>query len=301
MSDLKSALLPNRGVISLTGADAGKLLQGVITADMDSLGTQRNALHSGLLTPQGKILFEFFVVRHHDGYLIETDKHTVLDLVKRLSMYKLRAAVELADVSADYTVAAVWGTNSNKLAGNLGCVTFVDPRLSELGARLLLTLTNDEVLKDLNADASSEPAYDAHRIALGAPEAGKDFKLGDTFPHEALYDQLGSVSFTKGCFVGQEVESRMQHRVTARKRVVPIATTSQTLPDTGAEIRGGASSIGTLGTVAGGRALAMLRLDRAAEALRKGETLIAGEIPVSIEIPAWATFALPGAPKESEQ
>lgn len=299
MSDLKSALLPNRGVLSLTGTDAHKLLQGVITADMDALGSERSALHSGLLAPQGKILFDFFVVPHADGYLIETDKHQIPDLLKRLNMYKLRAAADIADVSADYTVAALWGTDADKLAGNLGCIAFADPRLPTLGVRLLMTLANDAVLKDLDADAASEPAYDAHRVGLGAPEAGKDFKLGDTFPHEALYDQLGGVSFTKGCYVGQEVVSRMQHRGTARKRVVPVNSSSQALPETGTEVRAGDSLIGTLGTVAGDRALAMLRLDRAGEALQKGETLRAGEVAVTIDIPAWASFRLPEASSEA--
>jgi len=292
LSDLKSALLPNRGVIAVTGADAGKLLQGIITADMDSITSDRTSLHTGLLTPQGKILFDFFIVPHADGYLIETGKSQIPDLMKRLLMYKLRAAVDITDASADYTVAAVWGPNSDAIANRVDCVAFVDPRLRELGARLLMTMATDAVLKDLGADAASEPSYDARRVALGVPEAGKDFALGDTFPHEALYDQLGGVSFTKGCFVDQEVVSRMQHRGTARKRVVPVNANSQ-LPDTGTEVRGGSSLIGTLGTVAGNRALALLRLDRAAEAIRKGEVLKAGDTAIELHLPAWATFALP--------
>lgn len=301
MSDLRSALLPNRGVISVNGPDAAKLLQGIITADMDALaekGVEGAALHTGLLTPQGKILFDFFIVPHADGFLIETGKPQIPDLAKRLTMYKLRAAVEIANVSADYTVAAVWGPNAEQLVCKHDCIAFADPRRPQMGARLLLTMTTDAVLKDLKAEVSSEPAYDEHRVSLGVPEADKDFTLGDTFPHEALYDQLGAVSFTKGCYVGQEVVSRMQHRGTARRRIVPVSA-SATLPETGTEIRGGASLIGTLGTVCGDRALAMLRLDRAAEAIRKGETLTAGDVAVEIQIPPWATFALPGDTPEA--
>ena len=117
MSDLKSALLPNRGVISLTGADAKKLLQGVISADMELLGATSAALHSGLLSPQGKILFDFFVIPHAGGYLIETGKAQIPDLLKRLTMYKLRAAADITDASANYTVAAVWGANSSAVPG----------------------------------------------------------------------------------------------------------------------------------------------------------------------------------------
>ena len=291
MSDLKCALLPNRGVIAVSGPDAKKLLQGVVTADMDLLGLASDALHSGLLSPQGKILFDFFIVPHGDGYLIETGKALIPDLVKRLTMYKLRASAEIVDVSADYSVAAVWGANSAAISGHVGCIAFIDPRRPDMGVRLLLTLANDGVLKYIDADAASQPAYDTHRVALGVPEAGKDFLLGDTFPHEALYDQLAGVSFTKGCFVGQEVVSRMQHRGTARKRVVRVVAESP-LPETGTQVRAGSSLIGTLGTVDGTQALAMLRIDRAAEAIAKGETPKAGDAAVEIRIPPWATFSL---------
>ena len=292
MSDLKIALLPNRGVLKVTGQDAQKFLQGIITADMDQLGAERTGLHTGLLSPQGKILFDFFVVPADEGYLIETDKGHVAELVKRLTMYKLRADVTVTDASADYTVAAVWGANPCEAASSLECICFKDPRHEEMGVRLLMTLTNDSALKKLDADAASEPAYDARRIALGVPEADKDFPLGDTFPHEALYDQVGSVSFTKGCYVGQEVVSRMQHRSTARKRVVPLKA-SDPLPASGSEVLAGSAAIGSLGSVAGNSALALIRLDRAGEAQNKGEPLLAGEVPVEIALPQWATFKFP--------
>lgn len=292
MSELKIALLPNRGVLRVSGEDAQKFLQGIITADMDLLGAKGVALHSGLLSPQGKILFDFFVVPDADGYLVETDKAHVADLVKRLMMYKLRADVSVTDASADYTVAAVWGANCDAFAGKVNCSCFLDPRLPGMGGRLLMTLANDGVLKELRADTASEPAYDAHRIALGVPEAGKDFPLGDTFPHEALYDQLGCVSFTKGCYVGQEVVSRMQHRSTARKRVVPV-TSDKPLPATGSEVLAGTAVIGNLGTVAGNSALALLRLDRAGEAADKGEPLMAGAAQIAISLPHWASFKFP--------
>lgn len=293
MSSLKSALLPKRGVIRVSGADAKKLLQGVITGDMERLDAERSAIHSGLLTPQGKILFDFFVVRHRDAFLIETDKASVPDLVKRLLMYKLRADVGIADVCEDYTVAVVCGEGVHEAIRQIDCIAFNDPRLPDMGARLLMSLANDGVLLKLGCTPKSEAEYRTMRIALGVPEAGKDFELGGTFPHEALFDQLGGVSFTKGCFVGQEVVSRMEHRGSARKRVVPLAGETA-LPETGSEVRAGASVIGTLGSVSGDRALALLRLDRAAEAMAKGEVLTAGTVPVSIEIPDWATFSLGG-------
>lgn len=294
MSELKAASLPNRGVLKVSGADAHKFLQGILTTDIDNLEAP-TAKHTGLLSPQGKILFDFFVVAVADGYLLETGKAEIPDLMKRLTMYKLRADVTLSDVSAGYTVAALWGDGAASAADKIEGLAFIDPRREELGVRLLLTSDAGDALGKLQALPVSETDYDAHRIGNGVPEAGKDFPLGDTFPHEALYDQLGGVSFQKGCYVGQEVVSRMQHRSTARKRVVSISADAP-LPETGTEIRTSSAAIGTLGTVAGGKALALLRLDRAAEALAKGETLQANETKLDVSLPSWATFKFPPEP-----
>jgi folate-binding protein YgfZ len=146
------------------------------------------------------------------------------------------------------------------------------------------------------ASASSE-AYHTHRIGLGVPEGGRDFVFGDTFPHEALLDQLHGVSFAKGCFVGQEVVSRMQHRSTVRKRVVPV--NAETPLESGpVPVLAGAVEIGRLGSVAGARGLALLRLDRVAEATRDGIPVTAGGVAVEVEVPPFATFEI-GTPHET--
>jgi hypothetical protein len=140
--------------------------------------------------------------------------------------------------------------------------------------------------------------YHAHRIALGVPEAGLDYVLGDTFPHEACFDLLGSVSFSKGCFVGQEVVSRMQHRGSARKRFV-IVTGASDLPAAGAEISvaapSGSAAIGRMGSSVGKVGLALVRLDRAGEAIAAGLGLAAGEVDVTLAVPPWADYALGAA------
>ena len=135
-------------------------------------------------------------------------------------------------------------------------------------------------------------AYHAHRIALGVPEGGKDFSLGHAFPHETLMDQLHGVDFDKGCYVGQEVVSRMQHRGTARTRIVPLVYGDAEVPEAGSEVTAGERAIGRTGSAAKGRGLAMLRVDRAAEALAAGLPIRAGGVPVRIELPPWATFSL---------
>jgi hypothetical protein len=298
MAETKIALLPDRGVVSVAGPDAAKLLQGVITNDMDLIDGQ-GALHAGLLSPQGKILFEFFVVGSPEGFLLETARSKASELAERLKIYKLRADVAISDVSADYTVAAIWGGGEHAPQGvGPAPLRFADPRLQELGFRELATLRSDWALGGEPAASATQEDYHAHRIGLGVPEGGKDYAFGDAFAHEALFDQLNGVSFEKGCYVGQEVVSRMQNRGTARRRIVPVVADAA-LPGTGAAIIAGGVEIGTLGSTAGTLGLAPIRLDRAAELLEKGETLHAGNVPVRIEIPEWARFSLETKPAGS--
>jgi folate-binding protein YgfZ len=275
MTQMKVALLPDRGIVRVAGDDAEKLLQGIVTNDMDLLASQP-AIHAALLTPQGKILFEFFVARTAGGFLIDTDRALTEGLVKRLTMYKLRAKVSIEDLSAEYQALAGWGAAQE-------AASFPDPRLHDLGWRSMVSV-------NAKADANAAPeAYHAHRIALGIPEGGRDYALGNTFPHEANLDALGSVSFTKGCFVGQEVVSRMQHRGTARKRIVIVESDGPL--EAGGEIVAGTATIGTIGSVAGRQALALLRLDRAQEAIDKDEQLRAGDGRLTMRQPGYLKSA----------
>lgn len=290
MPTTKMALLTDRGVLSVTGTDARKLLQGIITNDMDRLETEP-ALHTGLLSAQGKILFDFFVVPFEAGVLIETAKGSIAGLKQRLEMYRLRADALIDDVSSDYTVAACWGGPHTAAHTASPTIGFADPRHPALGVRHLASLASEWRCDAEGAEAASQDDYHAFRIGIGVPEAGRDFALGDTFPHEALYDQTGSVSFTKGCYVGQEVVSRMEHRGTAKKRIVRV-TGSGALPAPGTDIRAGDVPIGTLGTVAGQAGLALLRLDRAAEFRAKDVPITAGNAILEISVPDWVTFKM---------
>ena len=287
-------MLADRGVVGVTGADALKLLQGVITNDMELLSV-RPAIHAALLTPQGKILFEFFVVKAPDGFWLEAAADKTADLAKRLTLYRLRAKVDIKDRSAELRAFALWGGEPEALAGAAGTLVFPDPRLPALGLRGLAPVPLEVPLApDLVAAsrALEVPAqdYHAHRIALGVPEGGKDYSFGDAFPHDADLDQLHGVSFAKGCFVGQEVVSRMQNRSQVRKRIVAIVGDAPLLA--GAEITAGAAVIGTVGSVAGKDALALVRLDRAAEAAAKGTPLMAGGVAIALHKPDWANFEL---------
>ena len=281
------AQLTDRGAVSVAGPDAEKLLQGLVTNDPPSaIGT---AAFAGLLSPQGKILFDFFIVRIADGFLLDVARDKAADLVKRLTLYRLRSNVQIADRSAGVAVAAAWGEQGTSSPGEASSVVarYADPRLPAMGQR---------VIQSSNAEPDrSAAAYHAHRIALGVPEGGRDYVFGDTFPHEALFDQLHGVSFEKGCYVGQEIVSRMQHRGTARKRIVQV-TAETDLPQPGTDVLAGEVVIGTLGSVNDRAGLALVRLDRAAEFKAKGIALTAAGVSLTLHKPAFATFALEPQP-----
>jgi len=214
---------------------------------------------AALLSPQGKILFDFLIFRREpDEFWLDVAAAKAAELAKRLSFYKLRAEVEIADISADCFVVVDAG-------GPL------DPRHPGLGPRDIVA----------NAAEGDRSAYDARRIALGVPEGGVDFAFGDAFPHDVNMDLLHGVDFAKGCYVGQEVVSRMKHRGDIRRRIVRVGLHGAA-PAPGASVVDGDLPVGTLGGAAGGQALALLRLDRAAEAKAAGRALTAGGVTLEV-------------------
>ena len=268
--------LSDRGVVHVFGADAASLLQGVLTNDVEQL-KPHEARYAALLTPQGKILFDFLVVRlpAKEGFdfALDCSATQAADLAKRLGFYKLRAKVTVADESAEHGVVAYWG-EPPELAP--GAFRYADPRNADLGAREILPRARAESLGEAEL-----AEYEALRIAVGVPMGGVDFAYGDTFPHEADMDQLGGVDFTKGCYVGQEVVARMQHRIGVRKRVVRVELDGPS-PAPGTPVLDGELPVGTLGASSGASALALLRLDRAEDAKAAGRRLMAGETSVRV-------------------
>jgi hypothetical protein len=296
---MKAALLPDRGVVKVAGDGARHFLHGLVTADVLDLapGTAR---FCALLTPQGKIIADFIAIEapaeSGGGFFLDVPRALGAVLIEKLNLYKLRAKVTIEDLSATLGVVAAWdgsGTTENGLC-------YADPRLPALGLRAMIppqlaAATADE----LGAALVDAREYEAHRIALGVPSGGADFRYGDAFPHETDMDQLGGVDFTKGCYVGQEVVSRIEHRGTARTRAVPVRYDGAA-PESGAAVMAGALQVGSLGSAAGGRGVALLRLDRVAEAMSRGEELSAGGVPIRLVKPDWARFAFPGESKAAE-
>lgn len=285
-----AALLDDRGTVAVFGREAKNFLQNIVTCDVDKLEPYTASL-GALLTPQGKIIADFLLVRDDgEGFLIDMTRALAPEFVERLSRYRLRAKVEISDLSEQFAVAALWGGAAEPEEG----LAYADPRPGELGRRAFLPRGEAQaLLAKAGYGLVEADSYHERRVKALIPEGGKDYILGDTFPHEADFDGLGGADFTKGCYIGQEVVSRMEHRTNTRKRVVGIKF-AHARPVAGAEIRAGGRVIGYAGTAIIGQGLAMLRLDHAAEALAKGEPLIAGGIAVTPFKPAWAKFDMGG-------
>jgi folate-binding protein YgfZ len=296
---MKAALLPDRGVAKVAGDDAGKFLNGLITVDTATV-TRGHARYAALLTPQGKIIADFTVAaaptEDGGGFFLDVPRALASPLVQRLNLYRLRAKVIVEDLSDALGVLAAWGGSAQTTVG----LSYPDPRLPELGLRCMLPPhLADQAIADLGARKVDAGEYEAHRIALGVPSGEADFGYGDAFPHEADMDQLHGVDFGKGCFVGQEVVSRMAHRGTARTRVVPVSYDG-TAPAAGTPVTAGDKTVGTLGSTANGQGMAMIRLDRAAEALAAATPLVAGGVELRLVKPSWARFAFPGESRAAE-
>jgi folate-binding protein YgfZ len=270
------AHLSDRAIIEVRGEETRGFLQDLVTANVGNLQSGE-AAHGGLLTPQGKILFDFFIVATPEGVLIDCEADAAATLAQRLTMYKLRRALAI-EVLEPMAVAVAWG--GSDLPQLEGAHVYADPRNPELGLRVIAA---ESVIKSI----ANQPAdaYRAHRYKLGIADSA-EIGSGEMFPHEANYDQFGSVDFKKGCYVGQEVVSRMQHRGTARSRIVPVKAGND-LPDAGAKIMAGGKPAGALIGTHATSGLAVIRLDRAAKA---DNYLSVDGLAITMQKPSWAKW-----------
>jgi folate-binding protein YgfZ len=296
---MQTAILSERGVVKVTGESARGFLHNLVTADMNALKPGQ-AQFAALLTPQGKIIVDFIAVEaaatDGGGFFLDCPRTLAPLLLEKLTFYRLRAKVGIEDLSDKLTVMAAWGGTGATDCGLL----YPDPRLPALGLRCILPpeLTADAAA-DLGASLVDAAAYEAHRIALGIPRGGFDFIYGDAFPHEVDMDQLGGVDFKKGCYIGQEVVSRVEHRGMARTRIVPVAY-DDFAPEPGTAVMAGDKNVGTFGSAAEGHGVAMLRLDRVEDARATNTPLTAGGVRLHIVKPDWARFAFPGETRAAE-
>ena len=279
---MKSAFLPDRGVVKVAGEDARNFLNGLITTDLDKLKPGLGRF-GALLTPQGKIIVDFLITEapagHGGGFLIDCPKALADTLATKLKFYKLRAKVTVENL--DLGVLAAWDGQPAAQPD----LAFTDPRNAALGTRILIPEDLKQKLSDLiGADLVDAADYEAHRIALGVPRGGLDFMYSDAFPHETNMDRLAGVDFDKGCYVGQEVVSRMQHRGTARTRSIMVLL-DDVSPEVGVSVMAGDKQVGTMGSSAQGKGIALVRIDRVADALDAGQTITAGGLALTLADP----------------
>ncbi len=288
--------LTGRSLVTVSGPDAREFLQNLITTDLSTLG-HNEARAGALLAPQGKILFDFLVsLAGDEAVVLECRTEIADDLVRRLTLYKLRAKVTIT--TQDQQVIAVRfnpdsetsesdsrrspadSTASGSDSGWVADSRFAAPATvaRRYGAALPMT--------------ASETDWTGFRIAHGVAESGVDYALGDAFPHDVLLDQTNGVGFKKGCYVGQEVVSRMQHRGTARRRVLVVAGGAD-LPPTGTDITADGRSIGTIASVLGRHGLAVARIDKVKAAMDAGTPILTGGVALSLAIPPGARFVFP--------
>ncbi len=280
--------LPGRSLIGISGPDAQHFLHNLVTSDIEGLAA--GELTAGaLLTPQGKILFDFLVSRDGTGFLLDCNTAIAADFAKRLKFYRLRAKVEI-DVQDQALAVTSFDLDSDHSA---------DLPATELWLGDRRFSGTFQVRRRYGGTApNGGNSYDLLRVQNGVAEGVSDYALGEAFAHDVNLDQIGGVSFAKGCYVGQEVVSRMQHRGTARRRVL-IATGAAPLSPR-AELTAGGRSIGTLGTAAGDKALALVRIDKAGDAIKAGLEILAAGVPVSLALPPRVSFGWPSTGKEGE-
>jgi folate-binding protein YgfZ len=292
MSARQFSLSPHRSVIAVGGPDRVEFLQGLISNDATKVAPGR-AIWAALLTPQGRFLNDMFVADGGDDMLLlETERERAPALAKKLSMYKLRSKATVEDRGAALEVAVAYGPDAASVLPIANAIAFVDPRLPELGIRVIAPSgTAAGLLQTLGFSAAPLQSYDELRVKLGVPDGSRDLVVEKALLLENGFDELNGVDWQKGCYMGQELTARTKYRALIRKRLFPVKVEGA-LPEPGAPVHLGDQEVGELRSGVGERALAMLRVDVA----RSGQTLSAGDTRLVAEIPAWMRLPEPTDP-----
>ena len=267
------AELPERGVIVVEGEDRVHFLQGLVSNDVSAAEPGR-AIWAALLTPQGKWLADFFIIADGERLLLDAERAQLPMVLQRLSRFRLRSKVALRVADA-YHVFAAWDGDPPPTA-----IAAPDPRLSEAGWRLI---SSEPVACD-----STAADWDAHRLGLGLPDGSRDMEADKTVLLEAGFDELHGISWSKGCYMGQELTARTKYRGLVKRRLVPVTVTGPA-PVPGTPITRGPLELGTIRSVRDGAGLAVLRLD----ALRGDAPLLCGEAILHPRVPVWMHLAEP--------
>jgi folate-binding protein YgfZ len=273
----KLAFLPARAVIEVAGDDAVAFLQGLVSNDVTQAAPGR-AVWAALLTPQGKWLSDFFIFADGKRLLLDVERAQAPMLIQRLGRFRLRAKVTISDFSESFRVHVAWDGTPEIAAG---VIAAPDPRLPEAGWRLLAP--------GLLPATTTAEAWDEHRLGLGLPDGSRDLEAEKTVLLEAGFDELGGVSWSKGCYMGQELTARTKYRGLVKRRLVPVAIDGTAPPPGTAVLRpdskGGGVEVGAMRSARGRIGLAQLRLDAIGAA-----SLACGEATLTPRPPAWMTL-----------
>ena len=304
MSSLRFCSLAHRGVIAVGGEDRVAFLQGLISNDTSRVGAGQ-AEYAALLTPQGRFQFDMFLVGAPDGdaILLEVERDRAADLVKKLSLYKLRSKVTIADHLDAFEVVAAFGDGAGAALGLAatrgaaraieGAVAFVDPRLPALGVRILAPRGRiATVLAPIGFGTASEDAYEALRLKLGVPDGSRDLPVDKALLLENGFDELHGIDWQKGCYMGQELTARTKYRGLVRKRLLPVEVDGP-MPAPGTPVMLGEKEAGEMRSGRAGHALALLRLEMIAAAARDGDALVAGAAKLKPHVPDWVRLPEP--------
>ena len=296
MNDAHYTSLTDRGILSVFGLDSLAFLQGIVTNDVAEASSNR-VIYSALLTPQGKYLSDFFIVKYDTGFLIDCPASQLNELAKRLTTYRLRAKVDIEDQSKNFNVISLVGKKAlsdtglpetpGKVISSSESIVFFDPRLIELGIRIISpAAATQNFLKTMGHTATGIASYKALQFSLGVPDGGDDKILNQAFPLEVGFDELNAISFDKGCYIGQEVTTRMKIRRLVKKRLVPVIFSGRA-PQPGSIIRKQDVKAGQIFSVSGKAGLAMLRLEILDQVLAEGIELVAEKTTLKVKKPSW--------------
>ena len=299
MADPRYVLLEDRGFVSVAGEDASTFLQGLVSNDVDKVSATR-AVHAAFLTPQGKYLHDFFMVRMGETLLLDCEAARAGDLLRRLGLYRLRAKVTLEEASAEWAAAALIGDGAAEAAGLEpeagraapfpGGIAYVDPRLAAAGARAVLARRDAaQRLEDHGFAPVARADYDLLRLGLGLPDGSNDLIVDKATLLENGFEELNGVDFDKGCYMGQEVTARTKYRGLVRKRLMPVDIDGAA-PPRGTPILFAGQEAGEMRSSQGAAGLALMRIGLVEEAARAGTPFTAGGAKLTPRKPGWAAF-----------
>lgn len=286
--------LENRGVVSLRGDDARSFLQGLTTNDIN-LVTPDHAIWTGLLTPQGKYLFDFFVAEMMGALVLDVERTRIDDLLALFARYKLRAKVDITDDSADWVVVSLIGSEADgpALAGFegrggafAGGICFVDPRYGGAGARVIMPRDVLENLDDQGFERGEAEDYDLHRLICGLPDSSRDLIVEKSFPMEHGFDGLHGIAWEKGCYVGQEMTARMRYRANMKRTLLPVEIDGDA-PAPGSAITQNGKDAGEMRTSSDGIGLALLRIEALEKFGGPDNELVCGDARLTPMRPPW--------------